>query len=382
MKRILCIIAAIVLFASLLAPAVFCASDFSVTASNNAKTGKIVLKWNEYSKAKSYYIYRSSDKNGSYTKCGSTSALSFTDNSCEVAKAYYYNVKAIDSTGKVLKTSASVKRICDCAAPTLSISNNAKTGKISLKWSAVDGAKGYSVCRSKSQNGEYSKLCTTTSTSYTDKNAAAGHKYYYKIKAVSADTEYANSAYSGIAYRVCDCAKVGNVGTAWNSSGKTVFSWKAAEGADGYKILRSSSKNGSFSQLAIIQGTKYTDTSAKAGQTYYYKIIASSSLTASADSSPVTLSAAATYPKPQNLQDVSTDTATAIKWDATDGVDGYAIFRGSVKNYEKMEYVKTVKRTRMTDDGVYSGVYYAVMGYKELSNGNTLLSVPAYIYIK
>ena len=59
-----------------------------------------------------------------------------------------------------------------------------------------------------------------------------------------------------------------------SKAGKPKLTWKKIEGAISYKIYRSTSKNGNYSLMKTVKGTSYTNTSAKAGKTYYYKIIA------------------------------------------------------------------------------------------------------------
>ena len=55
--------------------------------------------------------------------------------------------------------------------------------KRTLSWTKVAGAQKYIVYRSTSKNGTYTKLTTTTKTSYTDKKAKKGKKYFYKVAA-------------------------------------------------------------------------------------------------------------------------------------------------------------------------------------------------------
>ena len=78
------------------------------------------------------------------------------------------------------------------------------SGKIKLSWSAVSKADTYYIYRATSKNGTYSRIKTTTSTSYTDTTAVAEKTYYYKVKSVyAADSAY-NSAYSTVVSRTCD----------------------------------------------------------------------------------------------------------------------------------------------------------------------------------
>jgi uncharacterized protein (TIGR02145 family) len=52
---------------------------------------------------------------------------------------------------------------------------------ITLKWSAVRGAKGYFVYRSESLSGDYTSVGTTTSASYINNGLTSSTTYYYKV---------------------------------------------------------------------------------------------------------------------------------------------------------------------------------------------------------
>ena len=67
--------------------------------------------------------------------------------------------------------------------PTLKVKKSG--AKRTLSWSAVEGAQKYIVYRSTSKNGTYSKLTTTTKTSFVDKKAKKKKKYYYKVAAMT-----------------------------------------------------------------------------------------------------------------------------------------------------------------------------------------------------
>ncbi len=70
-----------------------------------------------------------------------------------------------------------------------SSATTAKSGYPTFKWNPVSGAIKYNIYRSTSKNGTYSYLDTTTATSYTDKTAVSGTKYYYQVKAVKKVSE-------------------------------------------------------------------------------------------------------------------------------------------------------------------------------------------------
>ena len=71
------------------------------------------------------------------------------------------------------------------ATPTLSSASNV-TGGVKFKWKAVTGAESYIVYR-KTGSGSWSKIGTSTSTSYTDTSVKSGKSYSYSVRAVGTD---------------------------------------------------------------------------------------------------------------------------------------------------------------------------------------------------
>ena len=167
--------------------------------SNGKKyTGKPKITWSAISNAKEYAIYRATSKDGTYTKIGTTTKTSYTNSSASAGKTYYYKVKAITGNSKYANSSYSSKKsfTCTCSAPSLSIA--LVDNKPKLTWDAVTGAKEYEVYRATSKNGTYKLLGTTTKTSYHNKGASKGKKYFYKVRAINKTTTSANSGYSSI----------------------------------------------------------------------------------------------------------------------------------------------------------------------------------------
>ena len=254
----------------------------SVTAGNNASTGKITLKWSAVSGAAKYEVYRAGTKNGTYSLMYTTTSKSYTNTSSNAGYTYYYKVRAISKNGKKSDFCKIVSRTCDCAAPTVKGGNEASTGYVKLSWNKVYGASKYEIWRATSKNGTYTKLYTTSYTSYRNTSSKAGRTYYYKVKAIAERTSYANSAFSSIVSRTCDCARP-NVKISL-SNGDPRLTWSAVSGADKYIIYRATSKNGTYTKMYTTSYKSYTNTSAKAGKTYYYKVVAVSNMSSYANS--------------------------------------------------------------------------------------------------
>ena len=109
----------------------------------------------------------------------------------------------------------------------------------------------------------------TTATSYTNTGAKAGTTYYYRVKACN---DAGLSPYSNV---VSGRATVTTLTMGHSaSSGKPMLTWNAVSGATSYKVYRATSKSGTYSLLGTVTATSYTNTGAKAGTTYYYKVVA------------------------------------------------------------------------------------------------------------
>ena len=254
----------------------------AVTSATDPASGKIMLNWAAVKNAEKYEVYRSLSKGGLYTKKITTDELGCTDTSAKAGYTYYYKVRAVAADGTKGDYSSVVYRTCDCAAPVVKGGNNAATGKVALTWDKVSGAKEYVVYRANYSNGTYTKMFTTKNTSYTNTSANAGYTYYYKVKAISYKTAYADSAMSNMVTRTCDCASP-VVKIALNSDGHPKLTWDKVTGAEKYRVYRSTDgKN--FSYYYTAKTTCFNNNSATAGTTYYYKVMAVSARTSYANS--------------------------------------------------------------------------------------------------
>ena len=245
-------------------------------------TGKPYIKWAAVAGANKYEVYRSGSKDGTYTLLGTTTNLNYTDSKANAGYIYYYKVKAVNANSIKSDYSATVAATCHCARPVVKPDYLISTGKPYIKWTAVAGASKYYVYRSGSSNGTYKYVGTTTATNYTDNKANAGYTYYYKVKAVSKVSSGANSYYSVVIGATCHCARPSVKIT--TSNGSPRLTWNAVTGASQYEVYRATSKNGSYTKMFTTSNLSYTNTSAKAGTTYYYKVKAVSKVKSTANS--------------------------------------------------------------------------------------------------
>lgn len=142
--------------------------------------------------------------------------------------------------------------------------------KVKLTWTKADNATKYQVYRKVGKNGKFVNIATTTSIKYTDKKVKTGKKYYYKVVAVNEKGETVDSK----TVKATPKAKKLKV-KAKKKAGRTVLSWKKVKGATGYKVYRSTKKNGKYKKVKTITKKSITTFKAKkSNKKYYYKVVA------------------------------------------------------------------------------------------------------------
>lgn len=329
-----------------------------VATSNVADTGYIRLTWDAVPHADQYMIYRADTSNGEYKLMYTTTNLTYTNTTSKAGYTYYYKVVAVDSTGDYANSDYSkvVYRTCDLAQPIVKISVKAETGKPVISWNEVKGAARYELLRS-TDGKNFSHYNYTINTTYTNPSTEPGTTYYYKVIALSDRSVYADSAPSVARYITCDCAKPAANIAVEPISGKPTVTWAAVDGAAKYEIY-ASADNKDFKLLATTEALTYTDASAKAGVTTYYKVKALCATSNYGDSAlsnaryitcdcaapVVAISINGSYNKPM------------ISWAAVDGASKYAIYRST--DGKSFKYYDTTTKLSYTNISTTSGTTY------------------------
>ena len=165
------------------------------------------------------------------------------------------------------------------SAPSITSCTRTSSTSVSLAWTSVSGASYYVVKRSwTASSSSASTLGTPTGTSYTDSQAGVDTCYYW----VEAWDSSGAHAISGMATAASGSGGGGSSGGSFtiNASDGTstegvIITWSAQSGATGYRVVRGNTSDFQrASQLTTVTGTSYTDTTAVAGTTYYYWIVA------------------------------------------------------------------------------------------------------------
>jgi subtilase family protein/fibronectin type III domain protein len=154
--------------------------------------------------------------------------------------------------------------------------------QINVAWSDCVGETGYQVERALASAGPWSTVATlaTNVNSYADKNLQSGTTYYYRVSSFNTAGNSAPSSTASAKTMSDTKAPTTPSGVkATGGKGKVSLTWSAStdtggSGLAGYKVYRSTSSSGTYTQVATTTTTSYTDTAVAARSTYYYYVIA------------------------------------------------------------------------------------------------------------
>ena len=166
------------------------------------------------------------------------------------------------------------------ATPSIKAATASKTA-INVSWSDIDGAASYQLYRSSSKNGPFTKIATTSATSYKDTGLTTGTTYYYKVVA---GTGVLQSNPSNIASAKATLGTVAHFKANRKTSTSIQTSWSKVAGAKNYKLYYSTAKNSGFKLATTTSKLSYKITGLKKGGTYYVKVYASDGNTMGASS--------------------------------------------------------------------------------------------------
>ena len=236
------------------------------------ESGKPALSWFRLANVDHYEIYRAQGTSNDFAKLYETEYLSYSNTSAVPGTTYTYKVRAIFKDGTASPFSEAVTITAVCPQVTKLAVGGDESGRPLLTWAAANGANGYAVYRSESADGEFVKVASVSTTKYADTAAENGKTYYYYVIAVKNDA--ASGLRSDVVSTTAVYPQVTKLAVGGDESGRPLLTWAAVNGANGYAVYRSESADGEFVKVASVSTTKYADTAAENGKTYYYYVIA------------------------------------------------------------------------------------------------------------
>lgn len=253
-----------------------------------------------------------------------------------------------------------------------------------LTWAKTAGAVGYEIYRSTSSSSGFAKIATVTNgatVTYTDKGLAFNTTYYYKIRSykkssggqVSLKVKGYYSKVLGSKTRLAKptVSKVTSAG--YN---KIKVTWNKISGAQGYRLMRSTRKSGTYTTVANITAgstVTYTDKGRTTGKNYYYKVrpYRAAGKTKVYGSYSAVMAGTAKLSK-TNFTALNNQTAARMKltWKQVSGAGGYEVYRkkGASGTYKKVKTIKGGSILTFTNEELQSGTYYyKVKAYRTVS---------------
>lgn len=170
----------------------------SIQSIKPVKSHGLEITWNISSDADGYGIYRSDQKDGTYTLIKNVKnettwywdfedQLTYTDKNLTVGKIYYYKIRPyVTYSGINYYSNYSSYKT---GQPTINATSiikavSKKKSTNTITWKTLSEADGYIIYYSKKYNGKYKKLKTISGrkkTSCTHKKLKNGTAYYYKV---------------------------------------------------------------------------------------------------------------------------------------------------------------------------------------------------------
>lgn len=167
------------------APAVGSLTAYGMT------TSQVSLTWSDTG-ASYYELYKSLDGTN-WGFLTTTADTVYNDTGLSAGNFYYYRYRAVDQTGNKSSFSATVAPIFPTVPTSLTVTGVTGT-TITLDWADNSHpVSNYKVYRS-TDGSNYSLIASPSSSTYPDSGLTAGTTYYYKVSAVTAYGESAQSS--------------------------------------------------------------------------------------------------------------------------------------------------------------------------------------------
>lgn len=296
----------------------------SLTATPGAN--QVSLAWTAGSDATAYTVKRATTASGPFTIVSLLNvATGWTDTGLTNGSTYYYKVSASNGNGE--GPDSAVLSIAPGFAPPAPTNLTAAGGvaQVTLAWSASSGASSYTVKRSTTNGGPYTAIASgVTATTYANTGLTNGTTYYYVVSAVNGSGESANSNQASATPQGLPAAP-SNL-TASPGNAQVTLSWAAANGATSYKVRRSTTSGGSYSDVATgVTGTTYVNSGLTNGTTYYYVVVGTNSSGDGPSSNQASARPLAAPAAPTGVSATPGDHKATVTWTASTDAASYTV---------------------------------------------------------
>ncbi|MCP4581008.1 MAG: hypothetical protein GY839_05280 [candidate division Zixibacteria bacterium] len=292
------------------------------------KGSDLYISWLEYDNVSYYSIYRTADPDNDYQPLQTTTNPYYSDSPADSGVFYYY-VTATAPNGLESEPSVIVSSHYDGVLEYPSGFVAFDRGlTVELGWEEILWAGAYLIFRS-DDSEIYVEIARVggAATSYNDVPVYAG-LYYYRIATETIiGTRGELSEPVSVLFTDNLLAPTGidaeNLGTSIN------ITWNVLDDADGYKLYRARTENGSFEYIDSTSETSYMDIPPVSGA-YYYKVSAYDIM---GHESPLSNSAYVHFDDsplpPHNITVVDSIYKLHVWWESIETIADFMIYRSS-----------------------------------------------------
>lgn len=361
-----------------------------IVSAGRTDKNEILLKWDAQVGAEGYSIYRSTSPNGQFVCLDTVGEqyTAYTDSSVEPGIQYYYRVGWFATERETVMESLPsdvVSAVTTLGVPGISVAS-ASFNSVTLAWEEIEGADKCQIMRSTQKGGSYFEIAEVDGGyTYVDGQLTTGNTYYYKIRMLR--NTAGNIVYSDYSTEVAAQPRMEKPVLHGQSGGynKAELSWEKTDGAQGYRVYCSKSKNSGYSAIRNLTNpdiksysgtTDYAGKTLKTGTTYYYKMRAFRTV---GDVTVYSEYSDAVAVKPALKSPVLTGKSwsynkAALNWNKVWGSGGYRIYRSTKASggFAAIRNVTNVNTLSYTNASLTTGrTYYYKMRAFRMEDGKT-----------
>ena len=226
----------------------------------------ITVRWNAVKGVTKYRVYFR-NSSGGWTGLGTTTACFFADKKVRSGRRETYTVRGLDKNDNFVTDYNRIGWSATYVEPPVITDSQSVEKGIRLSWEPVSGAAAYRVYYRNTLGG-WSALGDADGTSLVDTDVRSGHTYTYTIRALDRN----GNTCSGYNYTGWRATFVGTPDFSLaNASNGVRISWKAVDGAYGYRVFYRNS-GGGWTSLGTVYTTTFIDRDVRKGGRYTYTV--------------------------------------------------------------------------------------------------------------
>jgi len=230
----------------------------------------IAVSWSGDESVSGYNVYAGITAANMELK-GNATETNFTITGLSANTIYYIAISVMTGTQES-NQSTPVSATTKPAAPAGLTKETITSSSIAVTWTSVSGISGYTVYAGTTSEN-MTQRGTPTAASFTITELTSNTLYYIAVSAVNVSGEGSKAA--PITATTLLAAPGGLAANPIAASSTIQLSWNALVGAASYKVYRSTSETGTYSNIGTTSGQSYNDnTGITAGNNYYYKVSA------------------------------------------------------------------------------------------------------------